>query len=174
MEIPPSTSDLKTIRINRLHFEQDARKFMHDQSPHYSFIDLSRAGIGLTVIVTEPDISSPEEAAEFVKKLRNLLRYIGSCDGDMKEGSTRCDANISVRRSGEPLGTRCEIKNNISIRNIIKAIEFEAKRHVDVLESGEEIIKKNWAHLSAKGTRVNASHRGGCIALTFSVWGCWW
>ncbi|MCZ6902572.1 MAG: Asp-tRNA(Asn)/Glu-tRNA(Gln) amidotransferase GatCAB subunit B, partial [Rickettsia endosymbiont of Ixodes persulcatus] len=98
MEIPTSTGDLKTIRINRLHLEQDAGKSMHDQSPHYSFIDLNRAGIGLMEIVTEPDISSPEEAAEFVKKLRGLLRYIGSCDGDMEKGSMRCDANISVRR----------------------------------------------------------------------------
>lgn len=142
MEIPTSTGDLKTIRINRLHLEQDAGKSMHDQSPHYSFIDLNRAGIGLMEIVTEPDISSPDEAAEFVKKLRNLLRYIGSCDGDMEKGSMRCDANISVRRSGEPLGTRCEIKNINSIRNIIKAIEFEAKRQVDLLENGEAIIQE--------------------------------
>ncbi|WP_341787076.1 Asp-tRNA(Asn)/Glu-tRNA(Gln) amidotransferase subunit GatB [Rickettsia endosymbiont of Cantharis rufa] len=142
MEIPTDTGDLKTIRINRLHLEQDAGKSMHDQSPHYSFIDLNRAGIGLMEIVTEPDISSPDEAAEFVKKLRSLLRYIGSCDGDMEKGSMRCDANISVRRSGKPLGTRCEIKNINSIRNIIKAIEFEAKRQVDLLESGGTIIQE--------------------------------
>ena len=142
MEILTSTGNPKTIRVNRLHLEQDAGKSIHDQSPHYSFIDLNRAGIGLMEIVTEPDISSPEEAAEFVKKLRNLLRYIGSCDGDMEKGSIRCDANISVRRSGEPLGTRCEIKNINSIRNIIKAIEFEAKRQVDLLESGETIIQE--------------------------------
>ncbi|ADE29661.1 Asp-tRNA(Asn)/Glu-tRNA(Gln) amidotransferase subunit GatB [Rickettsia prowazekii] len=142
IEIPTSTGDLKTIRINRLHLEQDAGKSIHDQSPYYSLIDLNRAGIGLMEIVTEPDISSPEEAAEFVKKLRNLLRYIGSCDGDMEKGSMRCDANISVRRIGEALGTRCEIKNINSIRNIIKAIEFEAKRQVDLLESGETIIQE--------------------------------
>lgn len=142
MEIPTSSGELKTIRINRLHLEQDAGKSMHDQSPHYSFIDLNRAGIGLMEIVTEPDISSPDEAAEFVKKLRSLLRYIGSCDGDMEKGSMRCDANISVRRAGEPLGTRCEIKNINSIRNIIRAIEFEAKRQVDLIESGELVLQE--------------------------------
>ncbi|MFY9589743.1 Asp-tRNA(Asn)/Glu-tRNA(Gln) amidotransferase subunit GatB [Rickettsia endosymbiont of Halotydeus destructor] len=142
MEIPTNTGELKTIRINRLHLEQDAGKSMHDQSPYYSFIDLNRAGIGLMEIVTEPDISSPEEAAEFVKKLRSLLRYIGSCDGDMEKGSMRCDANISVRRTGEPLGTRCEIKNINSIRNIIKAIEFEAARQVKLIEGGKTVIQE--------------------------------
>ncbi|ABE05216.1 Asp-tRNA(Asn)/Glu-tRNA(Gln) amidotransferase subunit GatB [Rickettsia bellii] len=142
MEIPTSTGELKTIRINRLHLEQDAGKSMHDQSPHYSFIDLNRAGIGLMEIVTEPDISSPDEAAEFVKKLRSLLRYVGSCDGDMEKGSMRCDANVSVRRKGEPLGTRCEIKNINSIRNIVRAIEFEAKRQVDLIENGESVIQE--------------------------------
>lgn len=142
MEIPTNSGELKTIRINRLHLEQDAGKSMHDQSPHYSFIDLNRAGIGLMEIVTDPDISSPEEAAEFVKKLRSLLRYIGSCDGDMEKGSMRCDANISVRKPGEPLGTRCEIKNINSIRNIIRAIEFEAKRQVDLIESGGSVIQE--------------------------------
>jgi len=142
MEIPTSSGELKTIRINRLHLEQDAGKSMHDQSPYYSFIDLNRAGIGLMEIVTEPDISSPDEAAEFVKKLRSLLRYIGSCDGDMEKGSMRCDANISVRQAGTPLGTRCEIKNINSIRNIIRAIEFEAKRQVDLIENGESVIQE--------------------------------
>ncbi|MCC8368610.1 MAG: Asp-tRNA(Asn)/Glu-tRNA(Gln) amidotransferase subunit GatB [Rickettsia endosymbiont of Oxypoda opaca] len=142
LDIVTEEGGAKTVRINRLHLEQDAGKSMHDQSPYYSFIDLNRAGIGLMEIVTEPDLSSPDEAAEFVKKLRSLLRYIGSCDGDMEKGSMRCDANISVRRSGEPLGTRCEIKNINSIRNIIRAIEFEAVRQVKLIESGEAVIQE--------------------------------
>ena len=129
----------KTIRINRLHLEQDAGKSMHDQSPKYTLIDLNRSGIALMEIVTEPDISSPYEAAEYVKKLRNILRYVGSCDGDMEKGSMRCDANVSVRLPGAPLGTRCEIKNVNSIRNIMRAIEFEAIRQVGLLERGEKV-----------------------------------
>lgn len=129
----------KKIRINRLHLEQDAGKSMHDQSPTRSFIDLNRSGIALMEIVTEPDLASPQEAAEYVKKLRSILRYVGSCDGDMEKGSMRCDANVSVRRSGEPLGTRCEIKNVNSIRNIMRAIEFEAMRQVEILEQGGTI-----------------------------------
>ncbi|WP_375358788.1 Asp-tRNA(Asn)/Glu-tRNA(Gln) amidotransferase subunit GatB [Candidatus Tisiphia endosymbiont of Neophilaenus lineatus] len=132
----------KKIRINRLHLEQDAGKSIHDQSPYYSFIDLNRAGVGLMEIVTEPDLSSPEETAEFVRKLRALLRYIGSCDGDMEKGSLRCDANISVRLPGNPLGTRCEIKNINSIRNIMRAIEFEANRQVNLIENGQIIIQE--------------------------------
>jgi len=129
----------KTIRINRLHLEQDAGKSMHDQSPTASFIDLNRSGIALMEIVTEPDIRSPYEAGEYVRKLRSILRAVGSCDGDMEKGSMRCDANVSVRRAGEPLGTRCEIKNINSIRNIIRAIEFEAMRQVELLESGNTV-----------------------------------
>lgn len=130
----------KVIRINRLHLEQDAGKSMHDQSPDKSFIDLNRCGIALMEIVTEPDISSPSEAAEYIKKLRSILRYIGSCDGDMEKGSLRCDANVSVRRVGDTkLGTRCEIKNLNSIRNIIRAIEFEGERQVSLLENGESV-----------------------------------
>jgi aspartyl-tRNA(Asn)/glutamyl-tRNA(Gln) amidotransferase subunit B len=133
----------KKIRINRLHLEQDAGKSMHDQSPDKSFIDLNRSGIALMEIVTEPDISSPEEAAEYIKKLRSILRYVGSCDGDMEKGSMRCDANVSVRRVGEQkLGTRCEIKNLNSIRNIIKAIEFEGARQVELLENGQTIAQE--------------------------------
>ncbi len=133
---------IKTIRINRLHLEQDAGKSMHDQSPYYSFIDLNRAGIGLMEIVTEPDLRSPEETAEFVRKLRTLLRYIGSCDGDMEKGSMRCDANVSVRLAGDDLGTRCEIKNINSIRNIMRAIEFEANRQVNLIENGQKVIQE--------------------------------
>jgi aspartyl-tRNA(Asn)/glutamyl-tRNA(Gln) amidotransferase subunit B len=129
----------KKVRINRIHLEQDAGKSMHDQSPEYSLIDLNRSGIALMEIVTEPDLSSPYEASEYVKKLRSLLRYIGSCDGNMDEGSMRCDANVSVRKPGSPLGIRCEIKNLNSVRNIVKAIEFEAMRQVELLESGGQV-----------------------------------
>lgn len=142
LDISSEERGLQRIRINRLHMEQDAGKSIHDQSPYYSFIDLNRAGIGLMEIVSEPDLRSPEETAEFVRKLRTILRYIGSCDGDMEKGSMRCDANVSVRRPNDPLGTRCEIKNINSIRNIMRAIEFEAKRQVDLLENNQEIIQE--------------------------------
>lgn len=132
----------KVIRINRLHLEQDAGKSMHDQSPAFTFIDLNRAGVPLMEIVTEADISSPFEAGEYIKNLRNILRYIGTCDGDMEKGSMRCDANVSVRKSGDPLGTRCEIKNLNSIKNIMKAIEYEALRQVEILESGGKILQE--------------------------------
>lgn len=142
LDIVTQQGTTKKIRINRLHLEQDAGKSIHDQSPYYSFIDLNRAGVGLMEIVTELDLSSPEETAEFVRKLRALLRYIGSCDGDMEKGSLRCDANISVRLPGNPLGTRCEIKNINSIRNIMRAIEFEANRQVNLIENGQTIIQE--------------------------------
>lgn len=142
LDIVTQQGATKKIRINRLHLEQDAGKSIHDQSPYYSFIDLNRAGVGLMEIVTEPDLSSPEETAEFIRKLRTLLRYIGSCDGDMEKGSLRCDANVSVRLPKNPLGTRCEIKNINSIRNIMRAIEFEANRQVNLIENGQTIIQE--------------------------------
>jgi len=129
----------KRIRINRIHLEQDAGKSMHDQFPDLTLIDLNRSGVALMEIVSEPDLSSPYEAAEYVKKLRSLLRCIGSCDGNMEQGSLRCDANISVRKKGEALGTRCEIKNVNSVKNIVKAIEYEAIRQVGILENGGKI-----------------------------------
>ncbi len=127
----------KNIRVERIHVEQDAGKSIHDQSPTESFIDLNRSGVGLMEIVSHPDISSAEEAGEYVKKLRQILRYVDSCDGDMEKGSFRCDANVSVRRSGEEkLGTRNEIKNLNSVRFIIQAINYEVQRQIDVLENG--------------------------------------
>lgn len=126
----------KHVRVNRIHLEQDAGKSIHDQSPTSTFIDLNRSGIALMEIVTEPDLNSPEEAAEYLKNLRTILRYLGTCDGDMEKGSMRCDANVSVRKAGAPLGTRCEIKNVNSIRNVMRAIEYEAMRQVEILESG--------------------------------------
>jgi aspartyl-tRNA(Asn)/glutamyl-tRNA(Gln) amidotransferase subunit B len=126
----------KKININRLHIEQDAGKSIHDQMEEHSLIDLNRCGVALMEIVTDPDISSPDEAAEYIKKLRAIVRYIGSCDGDMEKGSFRCDANISVRKPGGELGTRCEIKNLNSTKHIMKAIEFEAERQIAIIESG--------------------------------------
>ena len=128
---------IKEVGVERIHVEQDAGKSIHDQSPSHSYIDLNRSGIALMEIVSKPDMTSPEEAAEYLKKLRSIVRYLGTCDGDMEKGSLRCDANVSVRKVGDKkLGTRCEIKNLNSIRFLTKAIEFEAERQVDLLESG--------------------------------------
>ena len=129
----------KQIGITRLHLEQDAGKSMHDQEVESSFIDLNRSGCALMEIVSEPDMRSPSEAAEYVKKLRNILRYIGSCDGNMEKGNLRADVNVSVRLPGEKLGTRCEIKNVNSIKFIQQAIDYESKRQVEILESGGSI-----------------------------------
>lgn len=129
----------KDVGITRIHLEQDAGKSLHDQNPTSSYIDLNRSGVALMEIVTEPDIRSSEEAGEFMKKLRNILRYIGTCEADMEKGMLRCDANVSVRKAGGEMGTRCEIKNLNSIRNIMRAIEYEAERQVEILESGGAI-----------------------------------
>jgi len=129
----------KTVGIERLHLEQDAGKSMHDQHPDYTLIDLNRSGVALMEIVSKPDIRSPEEAGAYLRKLRALLRYIGSCDGNMEQGSMRADVNVSVRRPGDPLGTRCEIKNVNSIRFVMQAIEYEARRQIDILEGGGTI-----------------------------------
>lgn len=129
----------KDIKVERIHLEQDAGKSMHDQHPEKSFIDLNRAGVALMEIVTYPDISSAEEAGAYIKKLRSIVRALGTCDGDMEKGNLRCDANISVRKPGAELGTRNEIKNLNSIRNVQKAINFEARRQIDLIESGGEV-----------------------------------
>ena len=129
----------RTVRITRLHLEQDAGKSVHDRDPDRTLIDLNRAGVALMEIVSEPDLRSPEEAADFLTRLRALLRWLGTCDGNMQEGSLRCDANVSVRRPGAELGTRTEIKNLNSIRFLREAIEFEGRRQVEVIEGGGEI-----------------------------------
>jgi aspartyl-tRNA(Asn)/glutamyl-tRNA(Gln) amidotransferase subunit B len=130
----------RTIGITRLHLEQDAGKSLHEHSPKYSFIDLNRAGVALMEIVSEPDMRSPEEAGAYFKKLRMILMYLGSCDGDLDKGNMRCDANVSVRREGDTkLGTRCEIKNVNSVKFLMQAIEFEARRQVEILEAGGTI-----------------------------------
>ena len=124
------------VGVERLHLEQDAGKSLHDQSPTMSFVDLNRSGVALMEIVSKPDLRSADEAKAYVGKLRSVLRYVGSCDGDMEKGNLRADVNVSVRRPGEPLGTRCEIKNVNSIRFIGQAIEVEARRQIAVIEDG--------------------------------------
>ena len=129
----------KRIGITRIHLEQDAGKSIHDQDDKNSFIDLNRSGCALMEIVSEPDLNSPQEAAQYVKKLRAILKCIGSCDGNMERGNLRADVNVSVRKPGEKLGTRCEIKNVNSIKFIQQAIQYESKRQVDLLEDGQNI-----------------------------------
>jgi len=135
-------SEPKTIGIERLHVEQDAGKLMHDQHPTRSYVDLNRSGVALMEIVSRPDMRSPAEAGAYLRKLRSILRYVGSCDGNMEEGSMRADVNVSVRRPGMPFGTRTETKNVNSIRFVMAAIEGEANRQVDVLESGGTIVQE--------------------------------
>ena len=132
-------SGQKRIGITRIHLEQDAGKSIHDQDHQNSFIDLNRSGCALMEIVSEPDLNSPQEAAQYVKKLRAILRCIGSCDGNMEKGNLRADVNVSVRKPGEKLGTRCEIKNVNSIKFIQQAIEYESRRQVELLENGQSI-----------------------------------
>jgi aspartyl-tRNA(Asn)/glutamyl-tRNA(Gln) amidotransferase subunit B len=129
----------RRIGITRLHLEQDAGKSLHDQHPTKSYIDLNRAGVALMEIVSEPDIRSPEEAGAYIAKLRQILRYLGTCDGNMEEGSLRADVNVSVRKPGEMYRTRCEVKNVNSIRFVMQAIEAEARRQIEVWESGGEV-----------------------------------
>jgi aspartyl-tRNA(Asn)/glutamyl-tRNA(Gln) amidotransferase subunit B len=127
------------VGIERLHLEQDAGKSLHDQHPKYSFVDLNRSGVALMEIVSRPDMRSSEQARAYVSKLRTILRYLGTCDGNMEEGSLRADVNVSVRRPGEELGTRCEIKNVNSIRFLGQSIEYEARRQIEILEDGGKI-----------------------------------
>jgi aspartyl-tRNA(Asn)/glutamyl-tRNA(Gln) amidotransferase subunit B len=126
----------REVGITRLHLEQDAGKSLHDQDATRTFVDLNRAGVALMEIVSEPDLRSAEEAGAYLRKMRSILRYLGTCDGNMEEGSLRCDCNVSVRKPGGPLGTRCEIKNVNSIRFVMQAIEHEARRQIEVIEDG--------------------------------------
>jgi aspartyl-tRNA(Asn)/glutamyl-tRNA(Gln) amidotransferase subunit B len=130
------------IGITRLHLEQDAGKSVHDMDPQATFVDLNRSGIALMEIVSEPDLRSPDEAGAYLTKLRAILRCLGTCDGNMEEGSMRADVNVSVRKAGDPFGTRCEIKNVNSIRFVQQAIEVEAARQVDLIEGGESVIQQ--------------------------------
>jgi aspartyl-tRNA(Asn)/glutamyl-tRNA(Gln) amidotransferase subunit B len=137
VELPDG--DSIAVGIERLHLEQDAGKLLHDQHPTMSFVDLNRSGVALMEIVSRPDMRTSAQAQAYVSKLRTILRYLGTCDGDMEKGSLRADVNVSVRRPGEPFGTRCEIKNVNSIRFIGQAIEFEARRQIGILEDGGTI-----------------------------------
>jgi len=142
----------RKVGITRLHLEQDAGKSMHDQSPTETYVDLNRAGVALMEIVSEPDMRSGEEAGAYLKKLRAILRYLGTCDGNMEEGSMRCDVNLSMRRKGDTkLGTRCEIKNVNSIRFVQQAIEYEATRQVEVLEAGGKVDQETRLWDTGKG-----------------------
>ena len=132
----------KVIGVERIHIEQDAGKLMHDQHPTMSYVDLNRCGVALMEIVSKPDMRSPAEAGAYVKKLRAILRYVGSCDGNMEQGSMRADVNVSVRRPGEEFGTRTETKNVNSVRFIQAVVEYEAKRQVEVIEGGGTIVQE--------------------------------
>ncbi len=138
------------IGIERLHLEQDAGKLLHDQHPAMSLVDLNRAGVALMEIVSRPDLRSSEEAKAFLAKLRAILRYLGTCDGDMEKGNLRADVNVSVRRPGEPLGTRCEIKNVNSIRFVGMAVDYEARRQIDVIEDGGTIAQETRLYDAAR------------------------
>src|SRR5260370_9580177 len=140
----------REIGITRLHLEQAAGKSLPDQHPRLWYVDLNGAGIALMEIVSEPDLRSGEEAGIYLRKLRSILRYLGTCDGNMEEGSLRCDCNVSVRRPGEPYGTRCEIKNVNSIRYVMQAIEYEARRQIEIIEAGGT---------EAQPTRISGARR---------------
>ena len=140
-----------TVGIERLHLEQDAGKSLHEQHASMSLVDLNRCGVGLMEIVSKPDLRSAEEARAYLAKLRTILRYLGTCDGDMEKGSLRADVNVSVRRPGEPLGTRCEIKNVNSIRFVGQAIEYEARRQIAILEDGGSIEQETRLFDPGKG-----------------------
>ncbi len=151
VEITLSDGSVRRIGVTRLHLEQDAGKSMHDQDPRRSLIDLNRSGVALMEIVSEPDMRSPEEAGAYLAKLRTILRYLGTCDGNMDEGSMRADVNVSVRRAGEGFRTRCEIKNVNSVRFVMQAVEAEARRQVAVWESGETVEQETRLFDPARG-----------------------
>ena len=142
VQIELSDGSIHKIGIERLHLEQDAGKSLHDQHPSKSYIDLNRSGVALMEIVSKPEMHSAEQAAAYIKKLRSILRYLGTCDGNMEEGSLRADVNVSVRRPGEALGTRTETKNLNSVRFIMQAIEFEVHRQIELIEDGGEVIQE--------------------------------
>ena len=152
-EVIVDMADSETVRvgIERLHLEQDAGKSLHEQNPEMSLVDLNRAGVALMEIVSKPDLRSAEQAMAFLRKLRSVLRYLGTCDGDMEKGNLRADVNVSVRKPGSPLGTRCEIKNLNSVRFIGQAIDFEARRQIDLIEDGGTIDQETRLFDPVKG-----------------------
>src|SRR5207248_6484234 len=142
VEIDLADGQVRKVGIERLHLEQDAGKSLHDQHATQTYVDLNRSGVALMEIVSKPDMRSADEAAAYLTKLRSIVRYLGTCDGNMDEGSMRCDVNVSVRKPGGELGTRCEIKNVNSIRFVKQAIEHEARRQVEILEGGGKIVQE--------------------------------
>jgi aspartyl-tRNA(Asn)/glutamyl-tRNA(Gln) amidotransferase subunit B len=144
--------EAKRIGIERIHVEQDAGKLMHDQHPTMSYVDLNRSGVALMEIVSRPDMRSPAEAGAYIRKLRAILRYVGSCDGNMEEGSMRADVNVSVRKPGDPFGTRTETKNVNSVRFVMAAIEYEARRQVELIESGGTVVQETRLFNADTGT----------------------
>jgi aspartyl-tRNA(Asn)/glutamyl-tRNA(Gln) amidotransferase subunit B len=151
IEVELADGVTKRIGITRLHLEQDAGKSLHDQHPTKSYIDLNRSGVALMEIVSEPDMRSPEEAGAYLSKLRQILRYLGTCDGNMDEGSMRADVNVSVRKPGEGFRTRCEVKNVNSIRFVMQAVEVEARRQIEVWEDGGEVEQETRLFEPARG-----------------------
>ena len=151
IEVEHEDGSVFTVRVERLHLEQDAGKMIHDLDPQATLVDLNRAGTALMEIVSHPDMRCAEEATAYVKKLRTILRYLGACDGDMEKGNLRADVNVSVRRPGEALGTRCEIKNVNSYRYIQQAIEYEARRQIEILEEGGVIVQQTRLFDPGKG-----------------------
>jgi aspartyl-tRNA(Asn)/glutamyl-tRNA(Gln) amidotransferase subunit B len=151
VEVDLPDGEAVKVGIERLHLEQDAGKSLHERHPTMSYVDLNRSGVALMEIVSKPDLRSAEEAKAYVSKLRSILRYLGTCDGNMEEGSLRADVNVSVRRPGEPYGTRCEIKNVNSIRFIGQAIDYEARRQIDILEDGGTIVQETRLFDPGKG-----------------------
>ena len=149
LDMPDGT--IRTIGVTRLHLEQDAGKSLHDQHPSQSYIDLNRSGVALMEIVSEPDMRTAEEAGLYIKKLRSILRYLGTCDGNMEEGSLRCDCNVSVRKPGGELGTRTETKNVNSVRYVMQAIEYEARRQIELIEGGGQIKQETRLFDPGKG-----------------------
>ena len=142
VDIDLADGSTKSIRIERLHLEQDAGKSVHDMHPQKTYVDLNRSGVALMEIVSFPDLRSGEEVAAYIRKLRAIMRYLGTCDGNMEEGSLRCDVNLSIRKPGDELGTRCEIKNVNSIRNVQMAIEYEFDRQIELVEGGGTVVQE--------------------------------
>jgi aspartyl-tRNA(Asn)/glutamyl-tRNA(Gln) amidotransferase subunit B len=151
IEIELQDGSTRQIGVTRLHLEQDAGKSLHDQHATKSYIDLNRCGVALMEIVSEPDMRSPEEAGAYLRKLRTVLRYLGTCDGNMEEGSMRADVNVSVRKHGEPFRTRCEIKNVNSIRFVMQAVESEAKRQIALYEDGGTVVQQTRLYDPSRG-----------------------
>ncbi|MDA0653023.1 MAG: Asp-tRNA(Asn)/Glu-tRNA(Gln) amidotransferase subunit GatB [Proteobacteria bacterium] len=149
LDMPDGES--RTVGITRIHLEQDAGKSLHDQDPHSTYVDLNRSGVTLMEIVSEPDMRTSAEAAAYVTKLRAIMRYLGTCDGNMEQGSLRCDANVSIRKPGEALGKRCEIKNVNSIRFLQQAIDYEARRQIEIIEDGGAINQETRLFDANKG-----------------------